>query len=213
MVPTPLRAVLFDWDGTLADTAEATYRCYVRTFAEFGLDFDRQTYRRTYSPNWYLTFEALGLPETRWAEADARWLAHFAEESTALIAGAREALDVLARNGIAAALVTSGSRPRIERELEAHGVRDRFAGLVCGSDTERKKPHPDPLLVALDALGIAAKEAAYVGDSAEDVLMAKAANVFAVAIPGGYPNHEPLQAAPADLRAGDLASAIQKLIA
>jgi HAD superfamily hydrolase (TIGR01549 family) len=75
-----VKAVLFDWDGTLADTAEASYRCYVRMFAELGIAFDRETYARTYSPNWYLTFRALGVPEEQWSHADTRWLAHFAEE-------------------------------------------------------------------------------------------------------------------------------------
>jgi beta-phosphoglucomutase-like phosphatase (HAD superfamily) len=42
-----IRAVLFDWDGTLADTAEASYRCYVRMFSEFAIPFDRETYART----------------------------------------------------------------------------------------------------------------------------------------------------------------------
>jgi beta-phosphoglucomutase-like phosphatase (HAD superfamily) len=42
------RAILFDWDGTLADTAEATYRCYERMFREFDIAFDRDSYARTY---------------------------------------------------------------------------------------------------------------------------------------------------------------------
>ena len=69
-----LRAVLFDWDGTLVNTAEASYRCYEKLFGSYGIAFDREAFRRTYSPNWHLTYSALGLAEERWAEADARWL-------------------------------------------------------------------------------------------------------------------------------------------
>jgi beta-phosphoglucomutase-like phosphatase (HAD superfamily) len=69
-----LRAVLFDWDGTLVNTAEASYRCYEKLFGSYGIAFDRDAFRRTYSPNWHLTYSALGLAEERWAEADARWL-------------------------------------------------------------------------------------------------------------------------------------------
>jgi pyrophosphatase PpaX len=206
-----LRAVLFDWDGTLVDTAEASYRCYVRMFAEFGIPFDRDAYRRTYSPDWYHTFRCLGLPQERWADADARWLHYFAEETVDLIDGARAALEALARAGVTQAIVTSGSRPRIERELVAHGLS--FAEVVCGHDTARRKPHPDPLHLALSRLGVSPSEAAYVGDSPEDVLMAKAASVYAVAVPGAYPNREALHAAGADVIAEDLARAVDALVA
>ncbi|HEV2719251.1 MAG TPA: HAD family hydrolase [Thermoanaerobaculia bacterium] len=210
--PRPLRAVLFDWDGTLADTAEASFRCYVRMFAELGIDFDRETYRRTYSPDWYHTFRCLGLPQERWADADERWLRYFAEETVELIDGARAALEALRRRGVTQAIVTSGSRPRIERELAAHGLNEHFSDVVCGHDTERRKPHPDPLHLALRRLGVPAHEAAYVGDSPEDVMMAKAANVYAVAVPGAYPNRDALATAGADVIAEDLAGAVGALI-
>jgi len=210
VAPRPLRAVLFDWDGTLADTAEASYRCYVRMFAEYGIAFDRDAYRRTYSPDWYHTFRCVGLAEEVWADADERWLRYFAEETVALIDGARDALEALGRHGVTRAIVTSGSRPRVERELVAHGLS--FAEVVCGTDTARKKPHPDPLQLALSRLGVEPSEAAYVGDSPEDVLMAKAANVFAVAVPGAYPNRDALAAAGADVIAEDLARAVELLV-
>lgn len=204
--------MLFDWDGTLADTAEASYRCYVRMFTDFGIAFDRDAYQRTYSPDWYHTFRCVGLPQERWADADERWLTYFAEETIALIDGAHEALDALAQRGVQAAIVTSGSRPRIERELVAHGVAHRFAHVVCGTDTPRKKPHPDALHLGLERLNVQPREAAYVGDSPEDVLMARAANVFAVAVPGPYPNRDALHAAGADAVAEDLAGAIRALL-
>src|SRR5919108_3199548 len=107
-----VRAVLFDWDGTLVDTAEATFRCYVRLFTELGVAFDRDVYARTYSPNWHLTFRMLDIPEERWPHADARWLAHFAEEHVALMDGARELLDALQTRGLDTGIVTSRRRDR-----------------------------------------------------------------------------------------------------
>ena len=210
--PRPLRAVLFDWDGTLADTAEASFRCYVRMLTDLVISFEREMYRRTYSPDWYHTFRCVGLPEESWADADERWLRYFAEETVALIDGARDAIEMLGRHGVTRAIVTSGSRPRVERELAAHGLREHFRDVVCGTDTARKKPHPDALHLALNRLGVAPSEAAYVGDSPEDVLMAKAANVYAVAVPGAYPNRDALAAAGADVIAEDLARAVDALM-
>lgn len=210
-VASRVRAVLFDWDGTLADTAEASYRTYVRTFADFGIAFDRERYRTTYSPDWYHTFTSVGLPREQWADADERWLAYFAEETCELLEGTHELLDGLAARGILAGIVTSGSRPRIERELEHHRVAHHFRDVVCGHDTPRRKPHPDPLQLGLSRLGIRPHEAAYVGDSPEDVLMAKAAGVYAVAVPGAYPNREALLDAQPDAVAADLGAVIEAI--
>ncbi len=192
------RAVLFDWDGTLADTAEATYRCYLRTFDAYNIAFDRDVFARTYSPNWYDTFRCLGLPEHQWADADERWLRHFAEETVGLIEGARDVLQQLADRGIDLAVVTSGTRDRVTREMEHHGVAPLLRACVFGTDVAQKKPHPEALLHCLEQMGVDAAHAAYVGDSPEDIAMARAANVFAVAVPGGYPNRDALVAARPD---------------
>jgi HAD superfamily hydrolase (TIGR01509 family) len=193
------RAVIFDWDGTLVDTAEASYRCYVRMFESYSLTFDRDTYARTYSPNWYHTFRCMGLAEERWAEADQRWLTYFAEETIELIDGAGEVLEALTARGIAAAVVTSGSRERVIREIREYGLAPHFAHCVFGSDVANKKPHPEGLLLCLEKLGVEAAHAVYVGDSPEDISMAKAAGVYSVAVPGSYPNREALLAVKPDV--------------
>lgn len=202
MTRSNVRAVLFDWDGTLVDTAEASFRCYVRLFDEFGVPFDRETYARTYSPNWYQTFRMLDIPEERWPHADARWLEHFACEEVALIDGARELLDGLHGRGLATGIVTSGSRERVLRELDVHGFA--FHECVFGCDVKEKKPHPEGLLLCLERLRVAADEAVYVGDSPEDVAMARAAGVYSIAVPGGYPNREALLASRPDVVAESL---------
>ena len=194
-----MRAVLFDWDGTLADTAEASFRCYVRTFEAFAIPFDRDTYARTYSPNWYLTFRALGLAEEHWPSADARWLAHFAEERVRLIEGARDVLEALSARGVATGIVTSGGRERVSRELEEHGLAPHIHACIYGCDVAQKKPHPEGLVRCLESLGVEPGDAAYVGDSPEDIEMARAAGVRSVAIPGAYPNREALLAAKPDV--------------
>ena len=193
-----IRAVIFDWDGTIVDSAEPTYRCYARLFAELGVAFDRQTYARTYSPNWYETFRALGVPQERWPHADARWLAHFAEETVELIDGVHDTLRELLSRGIDAAIVTSGSRERIAREIEGHGLSDVIRECVCGSDVAQKKPHPAALHLCLARLDVAPDDAVYIGDRPEDVQMARAAGVYAVAVPGGYPNRDALAASRPD---------------
>ena len=212
MKPGRLRAALFDWDGTLADTAEISFQTYVALFASFDIAYGRSDFERTYSPDWYRTFEAMGLPRTRWPEADARWLELYARERSQLLPGAADGLVRLRERGLQLGLVTSGTRSRVERDLQRLEVGDFFGVVVCGGDTANRKPHPEPLLVALDRLGVAAGDAAYVGDSPEDVAMSRAARVYSIGIPGGFPNHAALAAAGPDLLSASLAAAIRDLV-
>jgi pyrophosphatase PpaX len=207
-----LKAVLFDWDGTLVNTAEASFRCYVKLFGSYGIAFDRDAFRRTYSPNWHLTYSALGLAEERWAEADARWLGHYCEEEVVLIEGAREALRRVREAGLRAGLVTSGDRVRVRRELASLGVAELFEVLVCAEDTVKRKPHPEALLLALERLRLGADEVVYIGDSPEDIQMAQAAGVRTVGIPGGFPNREALAAARPDVLESSLAAALDRVL-
>jgi phosphoglycolate phosphatase len=207
-----LRAVLFDWDGTLVDSAEGTYRSYVSLFAHFGIAYDRPRFALTYSPAWQRTYRAVGLAEEHWPEADSRWLELYAGEPSALLPGVRPALEELAAAGLLLGLVTSGDRSRVTAELARLGVSQFFRALVCGGDLAFKKPRPEPLLMALDLLAVRPEEIAYVGDSPEDVLMTKAAGGFAVAIPGGFPNHEALADSGPDAHASSLGAAVALLL-
>jgi len=203
---------LCDWDGTLLDSAEASFRCYRRLFEPYGIDFTHELFTKTYAPDWYRTYAGIGLPRDRWSEADARWLEIYRDEACALVAGAKESLVRIASAGVRAALVTSGTRSRVEAELGRLGLAGAFAAVVCGEDAVRKKPDPEALHAGLALLEIESSDAAYVGDSPEDVHMARAAGVYAVGVEGGFPNREALRTAEPDLLAGDLVAAIDALL-
>lgn len=211
-MPQRLRAVLFDWDGTLVDSAGVSFRSYVELFASFGIAFGREDFERTYSPNWYVTYEGVGLPKAKWDEADRLWIELYVREPSQLLPGAAAALTQLRTAGLAQGLVSSGSRERVALDLVRLAVEGFFDVVVCGGDTENRKPHPEPLAVALERLGIAPGEAAYVGDSPEDIEMARAAGVFAVGIPGGFPNRAALLASEPDLLVPSLGQALAALV-
>jgi pyrophosphatase PpaX len=147
------------------------------------------------------------------AEADRRWIELYAAEAPGLVSGAAEAVARLRAAGLATGLVTSGSRARVERDLRGLGAEHLFDALVCSEDTSRKKPYPEPLWLALERLSVAPHEAACVGDSPEDIEMARSAGVFSVAVAGAFPNREALKAVSADFCAATLGEAVERLAA
>jgi HAD superfamily hydrolase (TIGR01509 family) len=136
----------------------------------------------------------------------------YADEECDLVASAREGLSALDARGVATGLVTSGSRDRVARELLRLGLQRTFSVVVCSEDVRAKKPHPEALQRALGRLGVSAAAAAYVGDSPEDVEMARAAGVFSVGVAGAFPNREALTTAKPDLLAENLLNAVRTLL-
>jgi phosphoglycolate phosphatase len=192
-----LQGVLFDWDGTLIDSYAADSSAYLAMFREMGIPWGLEELARHYSPNWYRVYRAAKLPRARWDDADRAWRAQYAKHSPRLIAGVRQ---VLARLGRAhhLGLVTSGDRDRVTRQLRAFRLTRVFGARVCSGDTPEKKPHPAPLRLALQQLRLKPSACVYVGDSPEDLEMAKRAGVPAIAVLGPFPTEKRLRAARPD---------------
>ena len=95
-------------------------------------------------------------------------------------------------------LVTSGNRARVRGQLGKFGFAKMFRATVFAEDARQKKPHPGALKLALARLRLKPKECVYVGDSPEDMEMARRAGVRGIAVLGPFPNHKRLRAANAD---------------
>ena len=192
-----MEAILFDWDGTLADTLGAIYRANVEVMAALKLPFSPAIYRRSFAPDWRIMYDRLGVPADRLEEANERWWAALDESDTELFPGVDEMLRRLVANGSRLGIVTAGRSDRVGAELRRHGIESLFGAVVYGDDLVSQKPDPEPLRLALDALGVAdrAAEATYVGDTPDDMRMAVAAKVRAVGIESVLGDAEELRAA------------------
>src|SRR5271156_3291193 len=168
--------VLFDWDGTLLNSYEADSAAYLAMFKEMGIAWDLRDLAQHYSPNWYDVYRAAGLQESRWKDADLSWRAQYASHKPKLIKGTRLLLGAL-RQEYELGLVTSGDRDRVTRQLRDFCLLRTFSARVCGDDTTNKKPHPEPLQTALRTMQLNAQDCVYVGDTREDVQMARSAGV------------------------------------
>lgn len=190
---TPIRAVLFDWDGTIVNSFEADSGAYKQMFAALGIEWTEEQLARHYSPDWHRVYLAVGIPRDRWDEADRLWRSYYRAQKPPLMPGARTVLRRLAGRYILG-VVTSGNRVRVARQFRHFGFSNTFAVRVCNEDAPRRKPHPAPLQVALRRLRIPAADCIYVGDAPEDVYMARRAGVRTIGILGPFPTHARLRA-------------------
>ena len=198
-----IEGVLFDWDGTLINSYRADTSAYLAMFKEMKISWGIEELEKNYSPNWYEVYRAAGLPRRRWADADRAWRAHYAKHRPKLIAGARR---VLANLGGAhpLGLVTSGDRDRVTRQLREFRLTTLFAARVCSGDTLRKKPHPDPLRMAMRQMKLDPSACVYVGDAPQDVEMARRAGVRAIGVLGPFPTERRLRAARPEFLIGSI---------
>ena len=189
-----LAGVLFDWDGTLIDSYHADSQAYLAMFRKMGLRWGLKELDEHYSPEWYAVYRAAGIPEDRWDEADRLWRGYYAKHPSKLMPGTRRVLRTLGRRH-KLGLVTSGDRARVMKQLRKFALTRVFSSRVCGGDTEQKKPHPAPLLMALEKMKLRPEECVYVGDTPEDLQMSRAVGMTAIAVLGPFPTEKRLRAA------------------
>ncbi|HZC65968.1 MAG TPA: HAD family hydrolase [Candidatus Dormibacteraeota bacterium] len=190
--------VLFDWDGTLLNSYEADATAYLAMFQAMNIAWGLEDLAQHYSPNWYNVYRAAGLHESRWEAADLAWRAEYATQRPQLLPSARTLLAKLQKH-YALGLVTSGDRDRVLRQLKHFRLMRTFPVRVCSGDTAEKKPHPAPLRMALHAMRLDAQDCVYIGDTSEDLLMARRAGVRTIGIQGPFPTARKLKLARPDV--------------
>ncbi len=201
-----ITTLLFDWDGTIVDSAQIGLTAFEKSFASLGIHFDYETYRQVYSPNWYLVYEAMGLPKEKWQRADELWVEHYGEQTAQLVEGGREAISKLQRSGYRLGVVSSGNDCRVGREINELGLTEFFEVVVCNEQMEQKKPHPEGLETAMRSLGVTRNQTCYVGDSPEDIEMGKRAGVFTAGVLSAYPTNWKLKSLSPDLYSESLSA-------
>lgn len=201
-----ITTLLFDWDGTLVDSAQLGLVAYEKSFADLGVPFDHETYRAVYSPNWLSVYEGLGLPKEHWQRADELWTEYYGEQTAELINGAGETVAELRRKGYQLGVVSSGNVSRVNREMRDLGLADFFEVVIGHEDVSNRKPHPEGLDTAMQVLGSPREKSCYIGDTPEDIEMGKCAKVLTVGVRSSYPTSWKLQSAQPDIYLESLAA-------
>lgn len=197
----PLRAVLFDLDGTLVDSAPDLCNAVNRVLAGLGRPpVPLERLRQVVSKGGRAML-SVALPDLSEAEREKLlppFLAYYGEAlavDSVAFAGVAELLATIEARGLRWGIVTNKPEGLAVGVVEGFGWTRRCAVLVGGDTLPQRKPDPAPIRLACERLGIAPGEAIYVGDDERDVLAARAAGMVSVAALWGYrePGEDPLQ--------------------
>ena len=191
--PLAVRAVLFDLDGTLADTAGDLAAAVNRVRADRALAPLSLAALRPHASHGARGLLGAGLGIARDSpdfeplrDAFLTYYANALCEHTRLFAGADIVLAEIERRRLRWGIVTNKAACFTLPLLERLALASRAGAVICGDTTPQMKPHPAPLLAAAAALGIDAVECVYVGDAERDVTAGQAAGMKTLVARYGY---------------------------
>lgn len=121
-----------------------------------------------------------------------RYYGEVAEEGSFLFPAVADTLGALHAKGLPLALVTNKPTPFVAPILASLDIAKYFTVVIGGDDVKNKKPHPEPLLLVAEKLGLAPAELLLVGDSRNDIQAAKAAGCSSIGLTYGYNYGEPI---------------------
>ncbi len=189
----PPRAVLFDLDGTLADTAEDLAAPVNAMRAERGLEPMAIATLRPFASMGArgLIWRAFGVTreEPEFGALRDEFLARYEQAMcvhTRVFPGTMAVLDEFERRGILWGVVSNKYERYVRPILTQLGLIERSVCAVGGDTTEFSKPHPAPLLLGAKIAGVAATSCVYVGDDLRDVEAGRAARMATVAVTYGF---------------------------
>jgi phosphoglycolate phosphatase len=188
----PLRAILFDLDGTLLDTAPDMVGALNALRREHGLATLPYEEVRPAVSHGAARVVKTGFPDASADDAAAlqrRFLEIYRgalSHGTRLFPGMEQVLDALARRRLKSGIITNKPAWLTEPLLDELGLRARFDCVVSGDTVAERKPHPMPLLHAARLADVSPGECVYVGDAERDVQAAHAAGMPALVANYGY---------------------------
>ncbi|MCU4629279.1 HAD-IA family hydrolase [Acinetobacter variabilis] len=189
-----MKAVLFDLDGTLIDTAADFIRIIQHMCREAGRDVVEADLIRTQVSEGAramvkLVYPELQLEDPVFLEHRQRFLDMYGADiavDTNLFSGMYPLLEELEENDIPWGIVTNKPRWLSEALLKALNLTERCAVLVCPEDVTRTKPDPEPMYLAAEQLQLAAEDCIYVGDHPRDIDAGRNAKMYTILAAYGY---------------------------
>jgi len=207
--PRHVSALVFDFDGLICDTETVVFESVQRVFRDHGVDLTLAEWLPAVgaaeSPDWPSALEAaVGRSLDREMLRAARQ-GHSDQLMAvlALLPGVEALLDAARAAGVPCGMASNSPRVWVQGNLERLGLAERFDAVVAVDEVTNPKPHPEPYLRAVAALGAAPESAVGLEDTVIGVTAASRAGLYTVAVPGPMSAHHDF--ADADLVVGSLA--------
>ena len=188
-----IEAVLFDLDGTLIDTAPDMGAALNNLLIEENQAPIPIDIIRPYVSQGGLVLTKLGfsghVPESEIEPLRQRYLDHYraiVADSSALFDGFDEVLATLQEQDMPWGIVTNKPEWLTTPLLEQLALDENAAVVICGDTLEQRKPHPRPLIVAAETIGVDCQNCVYIGDDPRDIDAGKAAKMKTLIAAYGY---------------------------
>lgn len=200
-----IEAVLFDLDGTVADTNDLVFASFKQLFKKLDLDVEDEVIYSFFG-------EPLEYSLKKYSDYPEELMGHFREFNEKVhdqmikpFDGVVDTLKALQKRGIKLGIVTSKREVMAKRSLKALDLTPYFSVVVTPEFTRKHKPYPEPLLKACELLGgIDPKNTIMVGDATYDILCGNKAGAKTVAVKYSMISHEVLKAAKPDFMVDNL---------
>jgi phosphoglycolate phosphatase len=190
--------IVFDWDGTLMDSAATIVACIQAAAADMGLpppSEDRARHVIGLGLREALSYALPDLAEERHEALADRYRYHYLsqDQGLALFDGAAELVRELAANGHLLGVATGKSRRGLDRALAVSGLRGCFHATRC-ADECHSKPHPQMIEELMAEFGVRPEATLMIGDTSHDLEMAGNAGVASLGVTHGAHDRSSLEA-------------------
>lgn len=192
-----ITTVLYDYDGTLFDTLEIIMASWQHTYKHYlGKEMPKSHIEKTFGEPLVRTIHRDFPNEDVQQVIDVyRSVANKKfGELISVFPGMSEVIEILHSKGYKQGIVTSRIRHSTLIGLDQFGLRPYMNAIICADDTTKHKPHPEPILLALDKLGAIPEQAVIIGDSPYDINGGKNAGIKTALVSWALLNDEEKQA-------------------
>lgn len=190
-----MKAIIFDFDGTLADTLPICFYAFQAVFKEFdNIEVTSDEIKAMFGPSETGIIRE-NLINSNHDQAIELYYEKYSEKHRELVLDNEKMNDLLLqlkREGYKLGIVTGKARRSLLISLECLNMSDLFDVIITGDDVDTPKPHPEGVNKALEHLNIKNTEAVFLGDSEADILAGKQANVHTIGVQW-LPNYQTLE--------------------
>ena len=185
-----IRAIIWDLDGVIIDSAEAHRKAWYRLAEDLGIPYSDEQFWATFGQRNDAIIPTLVSPVSaeqvkEYSDRKEAYFREFVRDTIAFLPGAQELLSALKEAGYAQALATSTPLANIALISDVLGLKRYLSAFVSGETVPRSKPAPDTFLKAAAELGVEPAKSLVIEDSVAGIEAARAGGMYSIAVDGG----------------------------